>query len=116
MAVEQRKAVRGIFTCQHKGFTDTVTYQQRMVCFRDDLSAPAFQHAVNPQIINSTPADIVVAIDNIYFVSDNVLTGITSVEKSEANNSQNIYTLDGRKVKNPRKGVYIVDGKKVMIK
>lgn len=62
------------------------------------------------------PADIVVAIDNIYFVSDNVLTGITSVEKSDANNSQNIYTLDGRKVKNPRKGVYIVDGKKVMIK
>jgi len=62
------------------------------------------------------PADMVVAIDNIYFVSDNVITAITSVEKSEANNSHDIYTLDGLKVKNPRNGVYIVNGKKVVIK
>ena len=63
------------------------------------------------------PADIAIGIDNIFFVSDNVLTSIRSV----ANGNQSvvngkIYDLQGREVRNPQKGIYIIDGIKVVIK
>lgn len=63
------------------------------------------------------PADIVIGIDNIFFVSDNVLTSINSV----ANGNQSvvngkIFDLQGREVRNPQKGIYIIDGIKVVIK
>ena len=42
----------------------------------------------------------------------------TSIDKSEfiIQNSELIYDLQGRRVENPTKGIYIVNGKKVMIK
>ena len=63
------------------------------------------------------PADIAIGIDNIFFESDNVLTSIRSV----ANGNQSvvngkIYDLQGREVRNPQKGIYIIDGIKVVIK
>ena len=41
--------------------------------------------------------------------------GATLIDKSEMTNNR-YYTLDGRCVEHPTKGVYIVNGKKVVIK
>ena len=47
---------------------------------------------------------------------DGETTAISAVSGSPADNGA-VYTLDGRKVTNPaKKGVYIVNGKKVIIK
>ena len=45
-------------------------------------------------------------------------SGTTSIEKTTDNGQQTavIYDLMGRRVENPAKGIYIVGGKKVMIK
>ena len=42
----------------------------------------------------------------------------TAVEevKAESGKVKTIYDLNGRKVENPTKGLYIIDGKKVLIK
>ena len=42
-------------------------------------------------------------------------TGIVNVNRETITNNQ-YYTLDGRRVENPSSGVYIVNGKKVVIK
>jgi uncharacterized protein YjdB len=46
---------------------------------------------------------------------DDDTTGINSVERG-ALSVEGCYTLDGRRVENPTKGLYIVNGKKVIIK
>ena len=45
---------------------------------------------------------------------EEIITGVDGIEV-EAKESA-IYDLQGRKVMNPRKGIYIKDGKKVLIK
>lgn len=47
---------------------------------------------------------------------DGVLTGITTVENGEVKKAftGDIFDLSGRKVKNPSKGIYVVEGKKVV--
>ena len=42
----------------------------------------------------------------------------TSIEevKAESGKAKGIYDLQGRKVENPTKGIYIIDGKKVFVK
>ena len=53
----------------------------------------------------------------ISFTVDGKATGIATVENGEINFiSGKIYDLSGREVKNPGRGIYIVGGKKVMIK
>lgn len=42
-------------------------------------------------------------------------TGISSVQRAELN-GQNVYDLQGRRVENAQKGLYIVNGKKMVIK
>ena len=42
-------------------------------------------------------------------------TGISEV-KGENGKVKGIYDLQGRKVENPTKGIYIIDGKKVLVK
>lgn len=42
-------------------------------------------------------------------------TGIEAVSSSQQS-PQNIYDLSGRRITSPRKGIYIIDGKKVLIK
>ena len=42
-------------------------------------------------------------------------TGITEV-KGENGNAKTVYDLQGRRINNPTRGVYIVNGKKVLIK
>ena len=48
--------------------------------------------------------------------SDDTLTGIQSVENSEAAEDDVYYNLSGVRVANPSKGLYIKNGKKVIIK
>ena len=45
---------------------------------------------------------------------DEGTTGITTIETTTDSNA--IYDLQGRRVTNPAKGIYIVNGKKVIIK
>ena len=47
---------------------------------------------------------------------DEEATGISSPEATTDNAEQVIYDLHGRRVKNPTKGIYIVNGKKTVIK
>ena len=44
------------------------------------------------------------------------ITGINNVKGSEFNANDNIYNLNGQRVANPTKGLYIVNGKKVIVK
>ena len=43
-------------------------------------------------------------------------TDIVGVTNTNITNDTNIYDLQGRKVKNAAKGIYIVNGRKVVIK
>ena len=49
------------------------------------------------------------------FIGFGDTTGIVNVNRETITNNQ-YYTLDGRRVENPTKGLYIVNGKKVVIK
>lgn len=49
------------------------------------------------------------------FVLDNSLTGVKTILNEQMQN-ENVYDLQGRMVSNPTKGLYIVNGKKVIIK
>ena len=49
---------------------------------------------------------------------DDETTGITTVEKTDNtdNAAQKVYNLNGQRIMNPTKGLYIVNGKKVIVK
>lgn len=49
------------------------------------------------------------------FVFDDVVTGIRTIDNQTIDNSS-VYDLQGRRVANPARGLYIVNGKKVVIK
>ena len=49
-------------------------------------------------------------------VFDNDTTALTLVNSEERTENSDVYDLQGRKVNNPGKGLYIVNGKKVVIK
>lgn len=51
-----------------------------------------------------------------FYLLDNSLTGISTVKQSESQADEVIYDLQGRRITNPVKGLYIVNGKKVVIK
>ena len=50
---------------------------------------------------------------NVMFTSD-VLTGIEAVNNTERSNTNVIYNLQGQQVKNAQKGLFIINGKKVV--
>ena len=62
------------------------------------------------------PADIVIAIDNIFFVSNDVITSINAVDNSQTTLNGTYFDLQGRKVTTPQKGIYILNGKKLIVK
>ena len=53
-------------------------------------------------------------ISNELLIKADGTTGIDAI-RTEAENG-NVYDMNGRQVKTPRKGVYIINGKKVMVK
>jgi hypothetical protein len=49
--------------------------------------------------------------------SDDETTGITNINKDETNKGDNkIYDLQGRQVTTPSHGIYIINGKKILVK
>ena len=53
--------------------------------------------------------------NTFFYIVEMDFTGIENV-KAESGEVQTIYDLNGRAVENPTKGVYIIDGKKVLVK
>ena len=65
-----------------------------------------------PSSLVPAPAHLIIS-----FEGESDTTGIGSVEdESLENGNEKIYDLSGRQVKTPGKGVYIINGKKIMIK
>jgi hypothetical protein len=44
------------------------------------------------------------------------ITGIDSIRLTDADDTEHWYDLNGRRISKPQKGVYILNGKKVVIK
>ena len=67
-------------------------------------------------IIKGTRAYFSVVGNQAREISFDGVTGITTVENGEVKKAftGNIFDLSGRKVKNPSKGIYVVEGKKVV--
>lgn len=53
-------------------------------------------------------------MEKMYFSTEPTAIKSVSTEKEKTDNT--VYDLSGRRVMNPQKGIYIVDGKKVVIK
>ena len=68
---------------------------------------PAHRAYLSTTATPSTPAP--------FLSFDEGTTGIVNVNRETITNNQ-YYTLDGRRVENPSNGIYIVNGKKVVIK
>lgn len=69
----------------------------------------------------SMPSNYWVIFDNfrLYFYGSKTaeeITGIVPIQQSVSPRTSTIYDLQGRKVTNPSKGIYIINGKKVIIK
>ena len=65
------------------------------------------------------PASLITATDNarpFTFIFADEATGISEVEHGVLNADENVYDLQGRRVVKAQKGLYIVNGKKVMVK
>ena len=56
------------------------------------------------------------SIDNIVLIKGDVSDGINAITHDETQEAQSIYDLSGRRTSTPTKGVYIINGKKVVIK
>ena len=51
-----------------------------------------------------------------YFGTENPTTGITTVNASVDQNNNGIYNLNGQKVTKTQKGLYIINGRKQVVK
>ncbi len=56
------------------------------------------------------------AARELTFVFEGETTGIRGIENSELRNEKSFFDLQGRKVAQPKKGLYIMNGKKVIMK
>ena len=53
----------------------------------------------------------------IHFMEENETTGIESIDNGQLiMDNGAVYDLQGRKVQNPKRGMYIINGKKVIVK
>ena len=87
----------------------------------DGLNGVGFYRVENGSAITAGKAYLSVSVGARQFIGfgdDNGATGITMVqgEGFMVNGSDNYYDLQGRRVAQPTKGLYIVNGKKVIIK
>ena len=62
------------------------------------------------------PASAVSSAREFVFLFDDDATGISEMKTLRIGENENYYNLNGQKVENPTKGLYIVNGKKVVIK
>ena len=80
-----------------------------------------FYHVENGSAITAGKAYLEVSDETparqfIGFGDDNETTGIQTVANSQQSAANSYYDLQGRRVAQPTKGLYIVNGKKVVIK
>lgn len=61
-------------------------------------------------------SEISAATRELTFVFEGETTGIRGIENSELRNEKSFFDLQGRKVAQPKKGLYIMNGKKVIMK
>jgi hypothetical protein len=61
-------------------------------------------------------AEVVAAEGRLSIVEDNDVTALKLVNSEERIVNSEVYDLQGRKVNQPAKGLYILNGKKVVIK
>lgn len=64
----------------------------------------------------TVPAEIITGARGLSISFDNETTAITGVESSKAADAEVYYNLNGQRVMQPAKGLYIVNGKKTIIK
>ena len=60
-------------------------------------------------------------VDNVtaarsIFMLDDETTGINTIDHSSLTIDHSVYNLNGQRVDSPKKGLYIVNGKKVVLK
>ena len=64
---------------------------------------------------NFVSLDYIEMPDGTEFRFPDTIAEIKHVRNTEPAGRQSVYSLDGRKVKNPSRGVFVIDGKKVMV-
>ena len=69
----------------------------------------------NPEAFNALLLDEVKIVNNKK-EENGPTTGINHVEGTSSKNNNKIYNLNGQEVNNPTKGLYIINGKKVILK
>ena len=84
-----------------------------LVCQNPEVASwPALHYAESEKVVPWT----VSADGSQWLITPVVPTGITCVEAASERNGNIIYDLQGRRVANPEKGVYIYDGRKIVLK
>ena len=77
------------------------------------LNSNAFTVGANTAYL---PANFDGSSSRGFFALDGDATGISTIAKSQEPNANSYYDLQGRRVAQPTKGLYIVNGKKVVVK
>ncbi|MBP5339146.1 MAG: hypothetical protein J6Z14_07580 [Prevotella sp.] len=62
------------------------------------------------------PANLVSGARTLTFIFEDEATGISTIDHSSLTVDNSVYNLNGQRVGNPKKGLYIVNGKKVLVK
>lgn len=99
------------------------TKQQGMSYFttqRDAQTDSVQFYSITEEAIPGFAATITVESANVpqngYFEITESTTGINTVETPDSNTINNVYDLQGRRVRTPGKGIYIIDGRKVFLR
>lgn len=74
----------------------------------------AFTVGANTAYLSVDFADAAARFDSFSF--DDETTGITQIENGKSNIENSVYNLNGQRVSKPKNGLYIVNGKKVIVK
>lgn len=64
---------------------------------------------------NFVSLDYIEMPDGSEFRFNDAIAGMKNVGRTEPAGQPSVFSLDGRKVKNPSRGVFVIDGKKVMV-
>ena len=99
-------------TAASKAFNTDAQYGDNSVTFTLEAGQPLRLGIRKPQTVD---ADWV-AYDHFQLHYDGSATGIVKVENNDAKGNGIIYDLSGRRVTNPTRGIYIIDGRKVFVK
>ena len=81
-----------------------------------NLAAPLSMTAGKAYLESTSPLTKANGAKVVLAFGDDEPTAIQSVEKTETSRNHEVYDLQGRRVQNPVKGLYIVNGKKVVLK